>query len=683
MTSTIPNPLLEESTLPYSLPAFSKVLPEHFLPAFEAGAAQELSQIENIVQDPESATFENTILELEQSGPILNRTIKLFHNLISSLAGPELREIEAVLSPKLTAHHDEIQLNPALFQRVRAVHEQRAQLCPDAESIRLVERYYLDFLRSGAALNEEQATELKDLNRRLSVLSTSFHQNLQADTEARAVIVDTAAELAGLSSQDVEAAAQAATDRGHDGKYLLTLILPTGQPILPRLDDRQLRQRVHQASVGRAGEGTYNNGPIAIEMAQLRARRANLLGYATHADYIAADGTAKTLANIDVLLTQLVAPAVANANKEAEVLREFAAKDGVELAAWDWLYYSEKVRAARFAVDTEALRPYFELNRVLQDGVFFAAEAVYGVTFQPREDLVGYHPDVRVFEVMDSDGHPLGLFLGDFFARETKRGGAWMNSLVDQSKLLNRRPIILNTLNVTKPVPGEAALLTLDEVGTLFHEFGHALHGLFSDVGYPRFSGTSVPRDFVEFPSQVNEMWQFWPEVVANYAQHTQTGEPLAAEIVQKVIDAQLWGEGFSTTEYLGATLLDQAWHRITVDTEISDAQEFEEQALRAAGLELELVPPRYRSTYFQHIFSGGYSAGYYSYIWAEVLDADTVDWFKSHGGMTRANGDTFREKLLSVGGSVDAMEAVVSILGRQPVIQPLLIRRGLAGPAR
>lgn len=678
MTSSTTNPLLEESTLPYSLPAFSQILPAHFLPAFEAGAAEQLSQIEQIVRDRQTPTFENTILELEQSGAILTRTVQLFYNLISSMAGPELRDIEATLSPRLTSHQDEIQLNRALFRRIKAVYDNRADLCPDAESIRLVERYHTDYVRAGAELDERQATALKDLNRRLSVLSTTFHQNLQADTEASAVLVEAKEELSGLSAQDIEAAAQAATDRGHGGKYLLTLILPTGQPILPRLNNRELRRRVHTASVNRASSGRYDNGPVAIQLAQLRAQRAGLLGYATHADYIAADGTAKTSANIDALLTQLVAPAVANANKEADILREVAAVDGVELAAWDWLYYAEKVRADRYAVDTESLRPYFELNAVLQDGVFFAAEAVYGVTFQPREDLVGYHPDVRVFEVMDADGHPLGLFLADFFARETKRGGAWMNSLVDQSKLLNRQPIILNTLNITKPAPGEPALLTLDEVGTLFHEFGHALHGLFSDVGYPRFSGTSVPRDFVEFPSQVNEMWQFWPEVVRNYAQHTQSGEPLSVEITQKISDAQLWGEGFATTEYLGATLLDQAWHRIGPETVVTDAQEFERQALADAGLNLDLVPPRYRSTYFQHIFSGGYSAGYYSYIWAQVLDAETVEWFRANGGMTRANGDTFRHKLLSVGGSVDAMGAVVSILGREPQIEPLLRRRGL-----
>ncbi len=678
MTSSTTNPLLEESTLPYALPVFSQILPEHFLPAFEIGAAEQLSQIEQIVHDRQTPTFENTILELEQSGPTLTRTVQLFYNLISSMAGPELREIEATLSPKLTSHQDEIQLNRELFRRIKAVYDNRAELCPDAESIRLVERYHTDYVRAGAELDDQQATVLKDLNRRLSVLSTKFHQNLQADTEASAILVDAKEELSGLSAEDIEAAAQAATDRGHQGKYLLTLILPTGQPVLPRLNNRELRRRVHTASVNRASSGEYDNGPIAIQLAHLRAQRARLLGYSTHADYIAADGTAKTSANIDALLTQLVAPAVANANREADILREVAAADGVELAAWDWLYYAEKVRADRYAVDTELLRPYFELNAVLQDGVFFAAEAIYGVTFQPREDLVGYHPDVRVFEVMDADAHPLGLFMADFFARESKRGGAWMNSLVDQSKLLNRQPIILNTLNITKPAPGEPALLTLDEVGTLFHEFGHALHGLFSDVGYPRFSGTSVPRDFVEFPSQVNEMWQFWPEVVSNYARHTQSGEPLSTETTQKIGDAQLWGEGFATTEYLGATLLDQAWHRIGPETVVTDAQEFERQALTEAGLHLDLVPPRYRSTYFQHIFSGGYSAGYYSYIWAQVLDAETVEWFTSNGGMTRANGDTFRRKLLSVGGSVDAMGAVVSILGRQPQIEPLLRRRGL-----
>ncbi|AZI59067.1 M3 family peptidase [Nakamurella antarctica] len=672
------NPLLTQSSLPYQLPPFSRIKPEHFLPAFQIGAAEQLAQLAEIVSNTDPATFENVLIPLETAGTTLTRTVQVFYNLISSMATPVLQWVEGQLSPRLTAHQDEIYLNRALFERLSTVYATRNDAGLRAEQIRLVERYYSDFSRAGASLGADDAEILKAYNQQLAVLSTRFHQNLQAATEAAAVIVDDPAQCDGLSADDIAAAAAAADERGHHGKYLLTLILPTGQPILPRLNNRELRRRVHEASTSRASSGEHNNGPIAIEMAVLRAKRAALLGFSTHADYVAADGTASTSAKVDALLSQLVPPAVGNARAEAAILAELAAADGVEIAAWDWLYYSEKVRAVRFELDTEALRPYFELNAVLQKGVFFAAQALYGISFEPREDLAGYHDDVRVFEVKNESGEPLGLFLGDFFARETKRGGAWMNSLVDQSAITGLAPVIVNNLNITKPATGEPALLTIAEVKTLFHEFGHALHGLFSDVGYPRLSGTSVPRDFVEFPSQVNEMWQFWPEVLQNYARHVVTGEALDHAVIDRIRAAELWGEGFATAEYLGATLLDQAWHRITTDTVIENAQQFEAEALENAGLAMDMVPPRYRTTYFQHIFSGGYAAGYYAYIWAEILDAETVEWFKAHGGMTRANGDKFRSELLSVGGSRDPMAAVRSLLGREPEILPLLRRRGL-----
>jgi peptidyl-dipeptidase Dcp len=456
-------------------------------------------------------------------------------------------------------------------------------------------------------------------------------------------------------------------------------VLPSGQPALARLRDRELRRRLHTASVTRASAGERDNGPVAAEIAHLRAVRARLLGFDTHADLVAADQTAKTSAAVDALLGELVAPALANARAEAQVLAELAAADGIELAAWDWAYYSERVRAERYAVDSAALRPWFELDRVLVDGVFRAAELVYGYTFTPRPDLVGYHPDVRVWEVFGADGRPVGLYLGDFVAREGKRGGAWMNSFATQSTLLGTRPVVVNNLNVTRPAAGQPTLLTLDEVTTLFHEFGHALHGLFSAVTYPRFAGTSVPRDFVEYPSQVNEMWALWPEVLSGYARHVETGEPLPGDVVAAIEAAALWGEGFGTLEYLAATLLDQAWHRITPETVVDDPQAFEAEALAAAGVAFDLVPPRYRTTYFQHVFSGGYSAGYYSYIWSEVLDADTVEWFKENGGLRRTNGDVFRDRLLSRGGSVDPLGAFRAVRGRDADTGPLLRRRGLA----
>ncbi|RIJ71122.1 M3 family peptidase [Nakamurella silvestris] len=675
-----PNPLLIPSTLEYELPPFAQIGTEHFEPAFEAGMAEQLAQVAQIVAQEEPATLDNTVIALERSGQILGRTSSTFFNLVSSDAGPELRRIEAAVSPLLAAHSDRIQLDAGLFARIDDLHSRRHDLDLDPESLRLVERYHLDFVRAGAGLGAEDSTRLQEINQELASLSTTFHQNLQAATEAAAVVVDDPAELAGLTTEDIAAAGQAAADRGHDGKYLLTLILPTGQPLLARLENRQTRRRLHTASVERAGSGEFDNGPVAVRMAQLRAVRARLLGYASHAAYIAANGTAGTPAAIDALLARMVEPAVNNSRSEAARIAEYAAADGVELAAWDWAYYSAKVQADRYSVDTASLRTYFELDAVLENGVFHAAEKLYGLTFALREDLVGYHPDVRIWEVKGALGQPIGLYLGDYYARETKRGGAWMNSFVRQSSLLDQWPVIVNNMNVTKPVPGEPTLLTLDEVNTLFHEFGHALHGLFSEVTYPRFSGTSVPRDFVEFPSQVNEMWALWPEVLANYARHVVTGESFPEETAKAVTDAALWGEGFRTAEYLAATVLDQAWHRLGPDEKIEDAADFERAALEKAGLADDLVPPRYRSTYFQHIFAGGYSAGYYSYIWAEVLDADTVDVFTSRGGLTRANGDEFRQKLLSRGGSVDPMAAITSVLGREPRVEPLLRRRGLLG---
>jgi len=436
---------------------------------------------------------------------------------------------------------------------------------------------------------------------------------------------------------------------------------------------------VFEASVGRASGGEYDNGPVAVRIARVRAERARLLGFATHADLVLADQTAGSTEAVDAMLARMVGPSMANARAEAAALAEVAAADGVtELAPWDWAFYSERVRAERYSVDTTALRPWFELDRVLVDGVFAAAERLYGYRFTPRPDLVGYHPDVRVWEVTDAAGETVGLYLGDFYAREGKRGGAWMSSFVTQSRLLDTRPVVVNDLNVTRGADGQPTLLTLDEVNTLFHEFGHTLHGLSSAVTYPRFAGTSVPRDFVEFPSQVNEMWALWPEVLAGYARHVETGEPLPASVVEAIEAAQLWGEGFATLEYLAATLLDQAWHRITPETEVGNPQEFERAALEAAGVAHDLVPPRYRTTYFQHVFAGGYAAGYYSYIWSEVLDADTVEWFKENGGLRRENGEVFRSRLLAVGGSVDPLEAFRAVRGRDADPTPLLRRRGL-----
>jgi peptidyl-dipeptidase Dcp len=671
------NPLLDVSPLPFQLPAFADITEEHGREALLAGMTEQRAEVAAIVGSAEPPTFENTVVALERSGRLLARAWAVFGNLASSVSTPRLREIEQEIAPLAAAHEDALRLDPALFARIDAVHESRHEAGLDDESVRLVERYHLDFVLAGARLDAEGRARLTELNQELSTLSTTFGQNLQLATEAAAVRVEDAAELVGLSPEEIATAATAAADRGLDG-YVLTLVLPTGQPVLAKLRDRGLRRRVFEASMERASSGEHDNGPVAVRIARLRAERARLLGFDTHADVVLADQTARTTAAVDEMLASMVPAAVANAEAEAAVLAEVAGRDGVELAPWDWAFYSEQVRAERYAVDTAALRPWFELDRVLVDGVFHAAEQLYGFRFTPRPDLAGYHPEVRVWEVSDAEGAAVGLYLGDFFAREGKRGGAWMSSFVRQSRLLGTQPVVVTNLNVSRPAPGSPALLTLDEVNTLFHEFGHALHGLSSAVTYPRFSGTAVPRDFVEFPSQVNEMWAMWPGVLGHYARHVDTDEPLPASVVEAIDAARLWGEGFGTLEYLAATLLDQAWHRITPETEVGDPIAFEQQALTAAGVASELVPPRYRTTYFQHVFAGGYAAGYYSYIWSEVLDADTVEWFRENGGLRRQNGDTFRQRLLSVGGSVDPLAAFRAVRGRDADPTPLLRRRGL-----
>jgi peptidyl-dipeptidase Dcp len=675
------NPLFQASPLPYGLPPFADLTLEHCREALLAGMAEHRAEVAAIVGAAEAATFENTIVALERSGRLLSRAEAVFFNLASTVSTPRLREIEQEIAPLEAAHTDAIRLDPGLFARLDAVHAARHEAGLDPESVRLVERYHLDFVLAGARLDEAGRARLTELNQELSRLSTTFGQNLQLASEAAAVRVAEAGDLDGLSDEEIAAAAGAAAERDLEG-YLLPLLLPTGQPVLAKLRSRELRRRVFEASISRASSGEHDNRPVAARMARLRAERARLLGFANHAEVVLADQTARTTEAVDAMLATMVGPSLANAKAEAAVLAEAAARDGVELAPWDWAFYSEQVRAERYAVDTAALRPWFELERVLVDGVFAAAERLYGYRFTPRPDLAGYHPDVRVWEVSDAGGAAVGLYLGDYYAREGKRGGAWMSSFVTQSRLLGTRPVVVNNLNLTRAAAGQPTLLTLDEVDTLFHEFGHALHGLSSAVTYPRFAGTSVPRDFVEYPSQVNEMWALWPEVLASYARHVETGEPLPADVVERIEAAKLWGEGFKTLEYLGATLLDQAWHRITPETEIGDPVEFERRALEAAGVAFDLVPPRYRTTYFQHIFAGGYAAGYYSYIWSEILDADTVEWFRENGGLRRENGDTFRAKLLSRGGSVDPLAAFREVRGRDADPTPLLRRRGLLATA-
>lgn len=667
------NPLLSPSALPFGLPPFAEIDDAHYAEAIDAGLAEHLAEIEAIVDNTEPATFDNTALAMERSGMLLDRAAASFFTLVSSDASEAIQKLETELSPRFAAHQDAVYLNRRLYDRFAAV--DTAGL--DAESARLVEEYLKEFRQSGIQLDDAGQDRLRTLNAELSRLGTEFGQRVKEAMKSAALLLDTADDLAGLPEDEIASAAEAARLAGHDGKFLLTLIQPSNQPALASLDNRDVRRRLFEASVARGSSGgDLDVLDLVKSMVRLRGEKAGLLGFANYAELVVDRQTAPDFGAVRSMLNRLAPAAVRNAEAEATALADSA---GHPLEAWDWAYYSAKVRRERYTVDEQALRPYFELDRVLKDGVFFAATSLFGITFHERGDLSGYHEDVRIWEVREADGTGLGLFLGDYYARETKRGGAWMNSLLDQSALLGTKPVVINNLNISKPPAGEPTLLTLDEVRTAFHEFGHALHGLFSSVTYPRFSGTSVPRDFVEYPSQVNEMWIMWPEVLSNYARHHATGEPLAQDVVDRLNESRLWGEGFATTEYLGAALLDLAWHVLEADGVPEDALEFEAKALAAAGVAHPLIPPRYRTGYFQHIFAGdGYAAGYYSYIWSEVLDAETVDWFTENGGLTRANGDRFRAELLSRGNSRDPLESFRTLRGRDAALEPLLKRRGL-----
>ncbi|CAN5256173.1 M3 family metallopeptidase [soil metagenome] len=671
------NPFLEPSTLPFGMPPFAEIKDEHYKPAFEIGMEEQLKEIRSITMKRDMPTFENTMIPLEKSGQVLERVATVFFNKVSADGNDATAELEEEIAPLLAAHSDAIRLDSQLYWRIKTVHDQLDSLDLDAESRYLVERYYMEYTIAGAGLDDTEKEKLRDYNQQLSTLTTRFEKNLLADTNDLAVVIEDAAELAGLEPGEISAAAEAAKERGLEGKYLVTLVLPTGHPWLSSLTNRDVRARIMAASRARGIRGNdWDNKQLVLDIARVRAERAKLLGFASHAEWVIADETAKTPANVAAMLDKLAVPAARNAKEEQADLE---AQAGHPIEAHDWAFYSEKVRQAKYDVDEVAMRPYFEAERVLQSGVFFAATKLYGVTFTERKDIPAYHPDVRVFEVTNEDGSPVGLYTLDLYTRDSKRGGAWMNSLISQSELLGHPVVVTNNLNVPKPAAGEPTLLTYDEVNTFFHEFGHALHGLFARVTYPKFAGTNTYRDFVEFPSQVNEMWMLWPEVLENYAVHYVTGEPMPKEFVEKIQASSAFNEGFATSEYLAAALLDQAWHNIGADASIADVPAFEAAALVKVGLDNPAVPTRYSSTYFQHVFANSaYDAGYYSYIWSEVLDADTVEWFKSNGGLTRENGDRFRSRLLGVGGSKDPLEAFRDFRGRDADIQPLLDRRGL-----
>ncbi|MFI8523611.1 M3 family metallopeptidase [Promicromonospora sukumoe] len=690
------NPFAAPSALPYGLPDFSVIREEHYEPAILAGMAAHRAEVEAIATNPEPATVENTLVALERSGQLLGRAARAYFNQLPSDSTPGLEDIQERLAPLFSAHRDAINMDARLHERVRALADaaEAGDLDLEPDTAYLVEKLMTQFKRSGIALSPGDQDTLRELNARITSLEASFGRKLLAGANEASVLVTDEAELAGLSADAKAGARAAAAARGQDG-WLLEMQLFTHQNVLASLQDAATRERVQSASMARGATGGENDTrEVLLELARLRAHHAQLLGYEHHAAYTVADATAGTTAAVNEMLGRLAPAAVANARREAADLATVSGaprrpepvegSDGV--AAADWSFLNEAVRKERFNLDDAALRPYLELERVLHDGVFKAAGLLFGLSFVERPDLPGYHPDVRVFEVFDAvePGEPgtgLGLFLADLYTRESKRGGAWMDSLVVQSTLLGEQPVVVNNLNIVKPPAGEPTLLVWDEVTTLFHEFGHALHGLLSDVRYPSQSGTSVPRDFVEYPSQVNEMWSWEPQILKSFAVHHVTGEPMPAEWVDTMLASRIWGEGFSTTEYLAAALLDQAWHQLTPDqvpTSVEDVLPFEAAALAAAGVDFASVPPRYRSTYFNHIFGGGYSAGYYSYIWSEVLDADTVQWYAENGGLTRENGEAFRRKLLARGGSQDPLVSFADLRGRAAEITPLLERRGL-----
>jgi peptidyl-dipeptidase Dcp len=672
------NPFAQRSTLEYELPPFADIKVEHYLPAFYEGCTQQLAEVKAILDTPGAATFENTIVALEKSGQMLMRMLLVFYNKSSSDTSDALDAIEEEMAPKLAAHQDAIQLNPVLFKRIKDLYDARESIGLNSEDAWLLERYYKDLIHAGAHLTEAQRDRLKELNEELSKLETQFGKNVLADTNDLAVLVDSIEELDGLSENEIAAAAAAANDRGHAGKWLIGMVNFTGNPVLDSLTNRELRKKIMEASKQKANRANENdNKPVLLQIVKLRAERAQLFGKQTHSEHVIAVQTAEHPDNVHAMLRKIAPAAVRNARAEAEDLKKSA---GTDIESWDWGFYTEQVRLEKYNIDTTKMRPYFELERVLRDGVFFAATKLFGITFKERPDLVTYHPEARAFEVNNEDGTKVGLFIGDFYTRDSKRGGAWMNNLVDQNFLFDQLPVVVNNLNIPKPPAGKPTLLTYDEITTLFHEFGHAIHGLLSLVKYPRVSGTSVQRDFVEFPSQVNEMWILWPEVVENYARHHETDEKLPQEWIDNLNAARAFNEGHATTSYLSAAILDLAWHQLTSEqaAQVTDVEAFEAQAIKDYGLDFAPVPTRYRSTYFSHIFAGGYSSGYYGYIWSEVLDADTVDWFKENGGLLRANGEHFKNTLLGRGGSIDSMQMFRNFRGRDSKIEPLLKRRGL-----
>ena len=676
------NPLMTPSTLPFGAPPFDRIQDGDFPPAFEAGIKGQLAEIAAIAGSPAAPTFENTLVALERSGQLLRRVSLVFNGLTSANTNPALQKIQQDVAPKLAAQDDAIFLNGKLFARVEAIYSQRDALKLDPESRHLVEYYHQRFVRAGARLSDGDKTKLKALNEQDAALSAKYISLLLAAAKEAALVVGDVAELSGLSKDEIDTAAAAAKSRGLAGKWLIPLVNTTQQPMLASLTSRATREKLFRASWTRAerGDPTDTRKTIAT-LADLRARKAGLLGYPNFAAWALEDQMAKTPSEVDQFLARLVPPATANARAEALAIQALinTQRGAFTLAPWDWDFYAEQVRKARYDLDNAALMPYFELDRVLRDGAFYAAHELYGLTFKERHDLPVYQKDVRVFDVIDGDGAPMALFYCDYFARDNKNGGAFMDNFVTQSKLVGARPVIYNVANFAKPASGQPALLSLDDVSTVFHEFGHALHGIFANEQYPSLSGTAVARDFVELPSQFNEHWALEPRVLAHYAVHYKTGAPMPQDLADKIKKAATFNQGYSLTEILGAAELDMQWHLLPVGSPEQAVDAFETAALKTTGLDLAQVPPRYRSSYFLHIWANAYAAGYYAYLWAEMLDNDAFAWFTEHGGLTRANGDRFRNMILSRGNTGDYATMYRDFRGQDPSIEPMLKHRGIA----
>ncbi|WNL46770.1 peptidyl-dipeptidase Dcp [Dyella sp. BiH032] len=675
------NPFFAASTLPFQAPPFDKIKESDYQPAIEEGMKQHLAEIEKIADNPEAPTFENTFVAMEKVGALLTRLMHAFDAVTGANTSDALQKVQEDEAPKLAAHQDAIYLNDKLFKRVEAVYGQRESLKLDPESLRLVEVVYKNFVHNGAKLSEADKAKLKELNKEESTLSTQFTNKLLAATKDGALVVDDKAKLAGLSDGDIAAAAQAAKDRKLDGKWVLPLQNTTQQPQLQSLTDRATREALFKASWDRAEHGDGNDTRAIIErIAQLRAEQAKLLGFPNYGAWKLEDQMAKTPDAALKFMHDLVPSATARAQAEAKDIQAVIdqQKGGFKVEAWDWSHYAEQVRKAKYDLDEAQIKPYFELDNVLQNGVFYAANQLYGLTFKERKDIPVYQPDVRVFEVFDKDGTSMALFYCDYFKRDNKNGGAWMSNFVDQSKLLDTKPVVYNVANFTKPAPGQPALLSFDDVITMFHEFGHALHGLFADSQYPTLSGANTARDFVEFPSQFNEHWATDPKIFAHYAKHYQTGEAMPQALVDKIKKAGTFNKGYDMTELVSAALLDMNWHSLGADAAKQDADKFETEALKKDKIDLSYVPPRYRSSYFQHIWGNGYAAGYYAYLWTQMLADDGFEWFKEHGGLTRENGDRFRAMILSRGNTVELGQLYRDWRGKEPSVEPMLIDRGL-----